>query len=110
MVLFDQEQYPGSFLKAAVMTENIIQGHPFSDGNKRTGYLAGITLLELLTGLTVEAGDKEIERICLAVESGGMSAEELASWMEEHSEPVVDAFGDYQEEDTTRGFYKRRQD
>lgn len=108
LVFFGQEQYPYPFLKAAVMAEIIIRGHPFSDGNKRTGYLAGITLLELLTGLTVEAGDEEIERVCLAVEGLRMGAEELASWMEDHAEPVVDRFGDVNEEDTARGFYERR--
>lgn len=110
LFLFEEEQYPGPFLKAAVMAEIIIRGHPFSDGNKRTDYLAGITLLELLIGLTVEAGDKEIERVCLAVEGGKMVAEELASWMEKHSEPVVDRFSDFNEEDTARGLYRRRQD
>lgn len=87
--MFGQEQYPGPFLKAAVMMESIVQGHPFSDGNKRTGYLSGITLLELLTRLTVEADDDEIADVCLAVENGRMSAEELALWMRDHSEPTV---------------------
>lgn len=76
------------------MMESIVQGHPFSDGNKRTGYLSGITFLELLTGLTVEADDDEIADVCLTVESGRMSVEELASWMFDHSEPTVNAFGE----------------
>lgn len=85
MTLFGVEQYPGPFLKAAVIMENIIQGHPFTDGNKRTGYLAGLTLLELLTGFTVEAGDDEVAEICLKVEDKRMPAEELAAWMEDHA-------------------------
>jgi len=85
LVLFDQEQYPGPFLKAAALIEAIIQRHPFTDGNKRTGYLAGITLLELLTGLTVEANADEVETVCLAVEDKQMTAEELATWMEERA-------------------------
>jgi death-on-curing protein len=32
LTLFGEEQSPGPFLKAAVMMENIIQGHPFTDG------------------------------------------------------------------------------
>ena len=43
--------------------EAIIQGDPFTDGNKRTGYLSGITLLELLSGVTVEADDDEIVEV-----------------------------------------------
>ena len=85
LVLFGKEQYPGAYLKAAVMMETINRGHPFTDGNKRTGYLAGITLLELLTGHTVEATDQEIVDISLAVESGTASTQELAGWMKDHS-------------------------
>jgi death-on-curing protein len=88
LTLFGEEQYPGPFLKAAVMMENIIQGHPFTDGNKRTGYLAGITLLELLTGLTVEATDEEIVGICLSVEAKETSVQGLADWMEAHAVPA----------------------
>src|SRR5215203_5297404 len=62
LVLYGREQFPGNFLKAAVLMEAIIRGHPFTDGNKRTGYLSGITLLELLSGVTVEADDDEIDR------------------------------------------------
>jgi len=95
LVLYGQEQYRGAFLKAAVLIEAIIRGHPFTDGNKRTGYLSGITLLELLSGVTVEAGGDEIVEVCLSVEAEMMSAEGLAGWMFEHSEPIVDMFGDW---------------
>lgn len=94
LTLFGQEQYPGPFLKAAVLAESMIRGHPFTDGNKRTGYLSGITLLELLVGVTVEADGDEIVKVCLAVEAEKMSTEGFASWMADHSEPVVDMFGD----------------
>jgi predicted double-glycine peptidase len=50
--------------------------------------LAGITLLELLTGLTVEATDEEIVGICLSVEAKETSAQGLADWMEAHAFPV----------------------
>jgi prophage maintenance system killer protein len=63
--------------------------------DKRTGYLAGITLLELLSGTTVEADDNEIVEVCLAVEAARMSAEELAEWMGDHAEPIVNAFGEW---------------
>lgn len=94
LVLFDEEQYPDPFLKAAVMMESLNRGHCFTDGNKRTGYLAGITLLELLVGLTVEADKDEVERVSLAVEAKELSTEELASWMSDHSEPTVNMWGE----------------
>lgn len=95
MVLFGREQYPGSFLKAAVLATRIIRGHPFTDGNKRTGYLSAITMLEIMSGLTVEATEDEVVKVCLAVEAGRMSAEELADWMGDHADPIVNAYGEW---------------
>lgn len=94
LVLSDEEQYPGPFLKAAVMMESLNRGHCFTDGNKRTGYLAGVTLLELLVDLTVEADEDEVERVSLAVEAQRLSTEELADWMFDHSEPTVNVWGE----------------
>jgi death-on-curing protein len=88
LVLYGQEQYPGPFLKSAILMEAIIQRHPFTDGNKRTGYLAGITLLELLTGLTVEADEDEVENVCLVVEGEQMTAQELALWIGDRTIPA----------------------
>jgi len=38
--------YPSVFEKAAALAESIIINHPFVDGNKRTGYLAMLAILE----------------------------------------------------------------
>lgn len=51
-------------------------------------------MLELLAGLTVEANEGEVERVSLAVEAQRLSMEELADWMGEHSEPVVNMWGE----------------
>jgi death-on-curing protein len=37
--------YPEPHDKAAALMESLIRTHPFVDGNKRTAYVAGITLL-----------------------------------------------------------------
>ncbi|WP_239713432.1 Fic family protein [Paenibacillus sp. 19GGS1-52] len=39
-VIFGEEQYPGLFLKAAVLLDGLISSHCFFDANKRTGVLA----------------------------------------------------------------------
>jgi hypothetical protein len=44
--------------------------------------------------MTVEADEDQIVEVCLAVEDKQMSAEELASWMLDHSEPTVNAWGE----------------
>lgn len=89
LILFDQEQYPGPFVKAAALMEAIIQRHPFTDGNKRTGYLAGITQLEVINGETVEAEPSEVASICLAVEAKQVTVTELAWWMWDRAVPVI---------------------
>ncbi|CAN5831438.1 hypothetical protein BH23CHL2_BH23CHL2_10860 [soil metagenome] len=33
------DPHPGPFDKAAMLLRGITQGHPFNDGNKRTGFL-----------------------------------------------------------------------
>ena len=42
-----QDLYPYPIDKAAAIIESIVKNHPFSDGNKRTGYiLMRLTLLK----------------------------------------------------------------
>lgn len=40
------EPHPSAFEKAAMLLRRISQGHPFNDGNKRTGFLLAAYLLE----------------------------------------------------------------
>lgn len=54
--------------KAAALMETLIRTHPFVDGNKRTAYVAGITLLRYLTGERVEASPEEALSVCQSVE------------------------------------------
>lgn len=45
---FDGEElHPGTFEKAAALWRGIIQGHPFGDGNKRTGFALAAYFLRL---------------------------------------------------------------
>lgn len=42
-----EELHPGTFEKAAMVWRGIIQGHPFGDGNKRTGFALAAYLLHV---------------------------------------------------------------
>ena len=44
---FGKELYPTVFLKASVYVHNIIFGHPFIDGNKRTAMATADVFLQL---------------------------------------------------------------
>lgn len=69
---FDEEEaHPGTFEKAAVILKGITGGHPFEDGNKRTGFLTVAYFLhqkdiELPEGFSVD----EAESLCLRISSG----------------------------------------
>lgn len=43
-----EDPHPGPFAKAAMLLRGITQGHPFGDGNKRTGFLLAAYYLDLV--------------------------------------------------------------
>ena len=55
--------------KAAVLCFSIVQGHPFVDGNKRTGHAAMATFL-LLNGAEIDASIDQQEQIILKLKLG----------------------------------------
>ena len=75
---------PGIFELAAAYTGGVVQNHPFIDGNKRTGFLAGAAFLEL-NGYRFVASETEATQIILALASGQLSEQQLADWMEKSS-------------------------
>lgn len=85
-VVFGEELYPTLHEKAAAIMRGIIGDHPFTDGNKRTATLAGLTLLEL-SGYQVTAKIGEVEDFAVAVATDHLEVEAIADWLRGHSEP-----------------------
>jgi death-on-curing protein len=56
---------------AAVYTGGIVRDHPFVDGNKRTGFVAGIRFLEL-NGYRFTASEEDAARAVLELARGGL--------------------------------------
>lgn len=77
--------YPEPYDKAAALMETLIRTHPFVDGNKRTAYTAGITLLRYLTGEIVEASPEEGDAVCTSVARKEWGTKELAIWLHDHA-------------------------
>lgn len=61
---YGEEIYSALEEKAAILLTNIIQRHPFHNGNKRTGFMALDTFLKL-NGYTLSLSDEE--KVDLAV-------------------------------------------
>lgn len=66
-----QDAHPGVFEKAAILMRGITGGHPFEDGNKRTGFLT-VTYFLHQNGINLPEGFSadEAESLCLRISSG----------------------------------------
>lgn len=83
-VVFGDELYKGVFEKAAAVVRGVIADHPFYDGNKRTGMLAGLSLIEL-NGYTFIADRHELEDFAVNIATNHPSIEVIAEWLQAHS-------------------------
>jgi len=79
--------YPSLIDKAAVLCLSIVQGHPFVDGNKRTGHAAMSTFL-LLNGAEIDASLDDQEQIMLALASGETNRQQFTDWLSTHVKPA----------------------
>ena len=69
---------------AAAYAFGLVRNRPYQDGNKRIGFLAMATFLEL-NGYDFVATDAEIVTEFLALAAGAVTEQELAAWVEQHS-------------------------
>lgn len=79
-----EDPHPGHFDKAAMLLRGITQGHPFNDGNKRTGFLLAAYYLELVGyPAPVQLSPDDVVDLCMRVSAGALRdvtviAEDLA--------------------------------
>lgn len=82
--VFGRELYPTIFLKASVYVRNIITGHPFIDGNKRTAMTTASVFLEN-NGYEITAMEGEIKKFALEIIIKKLDLEIIAVWFKKHS-------------------------
>lgn len=87
-VVFGEELYATVFTKAAALMRGIIGDHPFTDGNKRTAMLAGLTLLEM-NGYSFVARCGELEDFAVRVATDHLDIDAIADWLKCHSQMRV---------------------
>jgi death-on-curing protein len=75
------------FALAASYLYGIVRNHPFSDGNKRTGYLAAFTFL-YLNGFLISAEQGEIIEFVLAVAAGEIDEDGATRFLRDFTVPV----------------------
>ena len=81
------ELYPDLFSKAAALMESLVGNHPFIDGNKRTAITsAGLFLRMHRYQLT--ATNQQLVDFTLQCAQGKIPFEQIAAWLESHSEKI----------------------
>jgi death-on-curing protein len=81
------ELYFTPFEKAAALIESIVKNHPFIDGNKRTGFLAGFTLL-YRSNLLIVAEQEAVYNFVIDVASSNISFEDIVVWLKHNTQPI----------------------
>lgn len=85
--LFGADAYPDVWTKAAALGHSLIRNHPLLDGNKRLGWVAMRTFLELNGVPPVRADVDRAERFVLDIAAGGLDeVSEIAKLLRELSE------------------------
>jgi death-on-curing protein len=69
---------------AAAYGFGLVQDHPYADGNKRIGFLAVVTFLDL-NGTALGATDADVVAVMDSLAAGTASEEELAAWIRHHT-------------------------
>jgi death-on-curing protein len=65
---------------AALYTIAIVRNHPFVDGNKRAGFLAGILFLEL-NGFDFAGSEQAVVESVFALAAGDLDETGYAAWL-----------------------------
>lgn len=86
MTFGGEDLYPDLAAKAGALMHSLVLNHPFIDGNKRVGAMAAELLLTI-NEHDLQATDDEVVEITLAVAQGEVSAEALAIWFRQRSQP-----------------------
>ena len=69
---------------AAAYGFGLVKNHPYRDGNKRIGFLAIVTFLEM-NRFRFEATDAEVIAEMLGLADGRVSESELVDWIRTHT-------------------------
>jgi death-on-curing protein len=72
---------------AAAYGFGLVKNHPYRDGNKRIGFLAMATFLDI-NGYELDATDAEVVTAILSLASGALSETTFTDWIRQHTHPL----------------------
>ena len=76
--VFGDDAYPDLWTKAAALLQSIVKGHPLVDGNKRLGWLATATFLEINGIEVTRIANDAVYRFVMGVAAGKDDVDQLA--------------------------------
>ena len=79
-----KELYPHTIEKAAAILESVVKNHPFTDGNKRTGYVLARLLL-MNDQLDISANQEQKYQFVIAISKAELSFDQIKKWIEKNS-------------------------
>lgn len=69
---------------AAAYAFGLVKNHPYRDGNKRIGFLAMATFLDI-NGYEINATDADVVTVIIALASGAHTESTLTDWIRQHT-------------------------
>jgi death on curing protein len=79
-----EDLYPSVIEKAAAIGESIIINHPFVDGNKRTGFLAILAILEE-KDLELTLSKEDVYNFVIKISTGELKFEQIVEWLKNNT-------------------------
>ena len=75
------------FVLGAAISVGIVKNYPFVDGNKRTGFIAGVLFLEL-NGERFDASEADVVEMVLALAAGELTEAAYRDWLSASCRPA----------------------
>ncbi len=79
-----EDLYPTNYEKAAAIAESILINHPFVDGNKRTGFLAMLAILDE-GNIIVKVTNNLIYDFIIDIATGEIKFEQILKWLKQNT-------------------------
>ena len=82
-----EDLYPAAYEKAAAIAESLIINHPFIDGNKRTGFLAMLAILNE-GNLEIVVPNDVVYNFVIDISTGEAKFEQIVKWLKQNTSSV----------------------
>jgi death-on-curing protein len=86
--MFGEDLHSSIYDKASAYLYHIVQNHPFSDGNKRTGAASSLIFLDM-NGIELDKMDVEFEELVVDVAQGKVHKKEISAFFKNSCDKII---------------------